>query len=361
VRARTAIHAFAAGANLRMKTKAAILNELNAPLIVDEIEVPTLDCGQVLVQIHCSGICGAQLGEIAGVKGPDKFLPHLLGHEGGAVVSEVGPGVTQVKPGDHVVLHWRKGAGIQARPAQYRWKGRTVNSGWVTTFSELSVVSENRVTPIAKDVPFEIAALMGCAVTTGLGLINNDAQVKIGQSVAVLGVGGVGLNVVQGAALAGADSIIAIDLYDHKLDLARKFGATHAINSNQTDWSQQLSSIVGTAGVDVFVENTGQARLIELAYKLTAPQGRTILVGVPRHDQDISIHSLPLHFGKVLTGCEGGHTYPTADIPRYLRLYQKGKLRLDGQITHRFPLDKVNTALDTVRKGEAGRCLITMS
>ena len=343
-----------------MKTKAAILTELNKPLVVDEIEIPPLECGQVLVEIHCSGICGAQLGEIAGSKGPDKFLPHLLGHEGGGIVMDIGPGVTHIKKGDRVCLHWRKGAGIHAKTAQYQWNGRTVNSGWVTTFNEYSVVSENRVTPIGKDIPFEIGALMGCAVTTGLGLINNDAQVKIGQSVAVLGVGGVGLNVVQGAALAGADPIIAIDLYDHKLDMARKFGATHGINSKKADLAAEITKIVGNAGVDVFVENTGQVRLIELAYKLTAKQGRTILVGVPRHDQDITIHSLPLHFGKVLTGCEGGHTYPTDDIPRYLRLFQNGKLQLAGQITHRFPLDEINKALDTVRSGDAGRCLLTM-
>ena len=169
-----------------MKFKAAILENLNAPLVLDEIESQPLECGQVLVRIHRSGICGAQLNEIAGTKGPDNFLPHLLGHEGGGVVVETGPGVTSVKPGDHVVLHWRKGAGIHAKPAKYLWNGRTVNSGWVTTFSEYSVVSENRLTPIPKDVPFEIAALMGCAVTTALGLINNLAQVKIGQSVAVL-------------------------------------------------------------------------------------------------------------------------------------------------------------------------------
>ncbi len=343
-----------------MKTKAAILTELNAPLVVDELEIPALDCGQVLVQIHQSGICGAQLGEIAGSKGPDKFLPHLLGHEGGGIVVDIGPGVTHVRKGDHVVLHWRKGAGIHAKPAQYQWNGRTVNSGWVTTFGEYSVVSENRVTPIGKDVPFEIAALMGCAVTTGLGLINNDAQVKIGQSVAVLGVGGVGLNVIQGAALVAANPVIAIDLYDHKLDTARKFGATHVINSAKSDLASEITKIVGAAGVDVFVENTGQVRLIELAYKLTARQGRTILVGVPRHDQDITIHSLPLHFGKILTGCEGGHTDPPTDIPRYLRLYQQGKLELGSQITHRFPLEEINAALDTVRNGDAGRCIVTM-
>jgi len=344
-----------------MKTRAAILTELNSPLVVGEIDIPPLDCGQVLVQIHCSGICGAQLGEIAEVKGPDKFLPHLLGHEGGGIVVDTGPGVTHTKAGDHVVLHWRKGAGIHAKPAQYQWNGHTVNSGWVTTFSEYSVVSENRVTPIGKDVSFEVAALMGCAVTTGLGLINNDAQVKIGQSVAVLGCGGVGLNVVQGAAMVAADPIIAIDIHEHKLDLARKFGATHGINNSRADIREEVRKIVGKQGVDVFVENTGLVRLIEQAYELTGPQGRAVLVGVPRHDQDITIHSLPLHFGKVLTGCEGGHTYPTTDIPRYLRLYHNGKLRLNEQITHRFRLDEINQALDTVREGSAGRCLVTMS
>ncbi len=250
---------------------------------------------------------------------------------------------------------------MQAAPAKYTWGDRIVNSGWVTTFSEHAIVSENRVTPIPKDIPFEIATLMGCAVTTALGLINNLAQVKIGQSVAVFGCGGVGLNVVQGAAMVSADPIIAIDIYDHKLALAREFGATHVINSAQSDVREQLRDIVGTSGVDVFVENTGLTKLIEQAYELTAKTGKTILVGVPRHDQDITIHSLPLHFGKVLTGCEGGGTDPTVDIPRYLRLYQAGKLKLDRMITHRSPFADINAALDTVRAGEVGRCILSMT
>lgn len=344
-----------------MKMRAAILETLHAPLVLDEIEVPALECGQVLVQVHRSGICGAQIGEIDGKKGPDKFLPHLLGHEGGGVVLEVGPGVTQVQAGDHVVLHWRKGAGIHARGAKYAWGGRLVNSGWVTTFNEMSVVSENRVTTIPKDVPFEIAALMGCAVTTALGLINNLAQLKIGQSLAVYGCGGVGLNVVQGAAMVSADPIIAIDIYDHKLDLAREFGATHLINSTRADVRQEIRKIVGPAGVDVFVENTGLVRLIEEAYELTANAGRTILVGVPKHDEDITIHSLPLHFGKVLTGCEGGSADPAVDIPRYIKLYQHGKLQLDRLITHRMPFQEINSAIDKVRAGEVGRCMLSMT
>src|SRR5258706_14652247 len=133
--------------------KAAVLVELNAPLVLADLDMPALDVGQVLVKIQCSGICGAQLGEISGVKGPDKFLPHLLGHEGGGIVVDIGPGVTHIKKGDRVCLHWRKGAGIHAKPAQYQWKSRTVNSGWVTTFNEYSIVSENRVTPVGKDIP----------------------------------------------------------------------------------------------------------------------------------------------------------------------------------------------------------------
>lgn len=343
-----------------MKTKAAILVESNKPLEVDEIEIPKLECGQVLVRIKRSGICGAQLNEIAATKGPDKFLPHLLGHEGGGEVVETGPGVTQVKAGDTVGLHWRKGAGIHAQTAKYQWGGRTVNSGWVTTFTEYSVVSENRVTKIPAETDLEIAALMGCAVTTAFGLINNDAEVKIGQSVVVLGCGGVGLNIIQGAALVSGFPIIGIDIIDKKLEMAKRFGATHVLNSKNVDITKEIPKLVPGGKVDVFIETTGNTRLIETAYKLTHPQGRTILVGVPRHDQDITIHSLPLHFGMVLKGCEGGQSNPTVDIPRYLALYTAGKLPLKELITHRFALDDVNKALDLMRTGDAGRVVLEM-
>ena len=343
-----------------MKTKAAILTESNAPLVVDEVEIPPLDVGQVLVKIEASGICGAQLGEIAAAKGPDKYLPHLLGHEGGGIVLETGPGVTQVREGDHVALHWRKGAGIQAKSAKYQWDGRTVNAGWVTTFNQDAVVSENRVTVISKDANFEIAALMGCAITTALGIINNDAKLKIGQSIAVIGCGGVGISVVQGAAMVSADPIIAIDIHDHKLEMAKAFGATHLINSSKVDVREAILGIVGKNGVDVAVENTGLVKLIEMAYSVTAPKGRTVLVGVPGFDQDITIHTLPLHYGKALIGSEGGQCDPAADIPKYLNLYARGKLKLDELITHRFTLDQINTALDKIRAGDVGRCMISM-
>lgn len=343
-----------------MKSLAAILNESSKPLILDEIEFPKLDVGQVLVKIHRSGICGAQINEINAVKGPDKFLPHLLGHEGGGIVEEVGPGVTQVKAGDAVVMHWRKGPGIHATPAKYKWGSRTVNSGWVTTFSNHSIISENRLTVVPKETNLEIAALMGCAITTAMGLMNNDAHLKLGESVAIMGVGGVGLSVVQAALLGGAQPIIGIDIVDAKLAMAKRLGATHVINSKNEDFVEKVRSIVGAQGVDVFVETTGNTRMIEAAYKLTGAQGRTVMVGVPRSNEDITIHSLPLHFGKVLTGCEGGQTEPAKDIPRYLRLVDAGKLRATDLITHRFPLSEVNKAIETMRAGEAGRVMLVM-
>src|SRR5258708_1964032 len=179
-----------------MQMLAAILEQSNAPLTLAHIEIPTLDVGQVLVKIHQSGICGAQLGEIAADKGPEKYLPHMLGPEGGAEVVGVELGATDVEDGDHVVMHGRKGTGIQAKPTSYRWGDRVVNSGWVTTFSEYAVVSENRLTRIDNDIPYDIASLMGCAVTTAFGVINHDAHVEIGQSVAILGCGGGGLGMV---------------------------------------------------------------------------------------------------------------------------------------------------------------------
>jgi S-(hydroxymethyl)glutathione dehydrogenase/alcohol dehydrogenase len=340
--------------------KAAILVETGQPLVVAEVSLPErLDYGQVLVRVLASGICGSQIGEIDGVKGPDKFLPHLLGHEGGGVVEATGPGVRTVKKGDSVVLHWRKGAGIEAPTPKYRWGDRTVNAGWVTTFNDLAVVSENRVTAVPADTDPEVASLMGCAVTTGLGVVVNDAKLRIGESIAVFGVGGVGLNVVQGAALVSAWPIIAVDKYEAKLELAARFGATHTFLAGAGGVRERILEVVGSRGVDVAVDTTGAVRLIEEAYEVTAAAGRTILVGVPRAGERISIYSLPLHFGKVLTGSHGGQADPAADIPRYAALHRQGRLRLKEMITHRFPLERINEAIELLRGGGAGRCIIT--
>jgi S-(hydroxymethyl)glutathione dehydrogenase/alcohol dehydrogenase len=344
---------------MQIKTaRAAILAESRKPLVVDEIALPdVLDAGQVLVKVLYTTICGAQINEIDAVKGPDKFLPHLLGHEASAEVIEIGPGVTAVKRGDTVVLHWRPSQGIQCRPAAYAWGGRKLNAGWVTTFNDYAVVSENRMTVIPADYDLKVAPLLGCAVTTAAGVINNDAEVKIGESVAVFGVGGVGLNVVQFAQFAGGHPIVAVDLLDHKLEMARQRGATHCINAgNVADVASAIRVIVGDKGPDKVIETTGVKGVIEMAYELTHPDGTCVLVGVP--SQKVTISTLPIHFNKVLTGSHGGDAKPHVDIPRIIRLVQAGRLSFAGIITHEFALGDINAALDLVRSGKAGRVLV---
>ena len=342
--------------------KAAILIHQRTPLVIDEIQLPeSLDVGQVLVKVHFSGICGSQLGEIDGVKGEDKFLPHLLGHEASGEVMSIGAGVCHVKPGDTVVLHWRKGLGIEAKPPVYQWRGRQLNAGCITTFNEYAIVSENRVTPISKDADLQVAALFGCAVTTGFGVIVNNAKLKIGESVIVFGAGGVGLNIIQAAALVSAYPIIAVDRFEGRLNLAKVAGATHLINTQHQEAGSIISEITESRGVDCFVDNTGNPEIIKLGYQMTKPQGRVVLVGVPAKGNDISIHSLPLHFGKGLTGSHGGEAEPHLDIPRYHALFRAGRIKLKEFVTDTFALENINQAIQSMRDGTAvGRCLIAM-
>lgn len=339
------------------KTKAAILVENHKPLVVDTVKLPKkLYFGQVLVKIYYTTICGAQLNEIDGAKGPDKFLPHLLGHEASGVVLEIGEGVKTVRVGDLVVMHWRPSNGLQAQPPVYEWRGKPLNAGWVTTFQDYAVVSENRLTPIPKNFNKKIAPLFGCAVTTAFGVVNNDANVKVGQSVVVFGAGGVGINIIQAASLVSAYPIVAIDKIASKLTLAKKFGATHTLLPGQN-----IHRIVGSSGADVVIDTTGNARVIEAAYELTHPDGKTILVGVPNKSDKVSIYTLPLHFKKILHGSHGGDSEPHIDIPRLIKLYNAKKLRLTGLVTHYFPLAGVNDAIALVRSGKAGRVALTLA
>ncbi len=344
--------------------KAAILVELNKPLVVDNVRLPEeLNVGQVLVRVYFSGICGSQIGEISGVKGDDKYLPHLLGHEGSGVVIEVGLGVTNVGIGDKVVLHWQKGRGIESSTPSYRWGEKKINAGWITTFNEFAVVSENRLTKIPQDSDLRVAALFGCAVTTGFGVVENNAKVRIGESVVVYGAGGVGLNIIQAASLVSAYPIIAVDLYKNKLELAKQMGATHLIDGSAPETiPDQISKISKQAGIDIFIDNTGSPSVIEMGYRITKGNGRVILVGVPKKGDDIKIYSLPMHFGKIITGSHGGESMPSDDIPRYHNFIRSDKSRLEKIISKVYPLNDINQAIDDMRRGVlAGRCLIDMS
>ena len=340
--------------------KSAILVESNEPLTIADVDLPNkLEFGQVLVKVCYSGLCGAQLNEIEAVKGLDKFLPHLLGHEGSGIVEKVGDGVTTVSPGDHAVLHWRKGSGIQGPTAKYSWNGKQVNAGWVTTFNEKAVVSENRLTVIPKDFNLRTAALFGCAVTSGFGAVNNDAKVKIGQSVLIFGIGGMGLNIAYASSLVSAYPIVGVDLHKDKIDLGKKFGLTHGIIANSSDFTEQLNNFFDNKGPEITFETTGNSKVMEQAYEITPNDGKTIFVGVP--DKKISIYSLPLAFDKILAVSHGGSSVPDKDIPRYIRLIKNKKVSLDQLITHEFDLSEINKAIDLFRSGKAGRIIIKIS
>lgn len=341
-----------------MKTLAAILVEQRRPLELAEIEVPAPNFGQVLVEVRASRICGSQIGEIDGAKGPDRFLPHLLGHEGCGIVRAIGPEVTRVKVGDKVCLHWRPAAGIEARPPTYRWGERTVNAGYITTFNHLAVVSENRVTTVPTDLDDETVCLLADTLTTGFGVVSNDARVRLGESVVVIGAGGIGLGVILGAKLAGACPVVAVDLHDHKLAVARQFGASHTINTSATpDFAAAVREILG-GQPDVVIDGTGNPEVVAQAFALTARKGRTVLFGVMRAENAIRLNTLPLHFGKVLTGSEGGSSRPDEDIPRFLRMVRARLFDPKPMISHRGTLNDVNDLIARMRAGEVVHAIL---
>src|SRR5882724_10881880 len=340
-----------------MKFKAAILTELNKPLTVAEIETTELQVGQVLVKILLSGLCGAQLQEIAGLKGNANFLPHLLGHEGCGIVQEVGAGVTKVKIGDKVVVHWIKGAGIEAQFPTYLYNGKKMSSGKATTISEYSVVSENRLTAVSLDTPPQLCALLGCGLTTALGSVNNEANIKFGESILVIGCGGVGLNLIMAAKMASAYPIIAIDTSLEKKEKALSVGATAYYNN--LELKSDSDAVYGKC--DVIFDTTGNNNVIGQAIHLLSENGRLILIGQTKPNKELVIPNANVLFsgnGKTIKTTQGGKTIPQEDIPRYVRLHKAGIIKIDKIISHTFGLSQINEAFDLLRTGSAGRIMI---
>jgi Zn-dependent alcohol dehydrogenase len=331
--------------------KAAVLVEIDKPLAVKEVELTELKVGQVLVKVLVSGLCGAQLHEIRGYKGNAKFLPHLMGHEGCGIVQEVGPGVTTVKVGDKVVMHWRPGTGIEAPFPTYVLDGKNMSSGRVTTLSEYSIVSENRLTTVPQDTPPELCAILGCALTTAMGIIDNEVDLKFGESVAVIGTGGVGLNLIQAAAMKSACPIYAVDNNLIKKELCFSAGASLFTNS--------VLNI--EEPVDVIIDTTGIPEVISEAISKLSGKGRMILVGQPAPGKMVEVMNAVNLFngvGQSIKATQGGKTNPHEDIPRYIKLHQNGLLDISKLITHTFTLDEVNDAFDLLKTGNAGRIII---
>jgi len=346
------------------KTRAAILSESRTPLVIDEINLPEqLFSGQILVEVITSGICGAQINEIDAVKGDDKFLPHLLGHEGFARVIEIAPDITKVIPGDTVIMHWRQGTGAQSKPPIYKWRGNNLNAGWVTTFNKHSIVSENRITKIDPGVlDKNILPLLGCALPTALGVLENDIQVNFRDSIIVLGCGGVGLSIIKIAELFGIKDLLAIDIKKEKLIYAEKMGASKTLLFTGKDNTiNELKKIYGNSLPSIAIETTGRGEAIELCYEITSPTARIILVGVPKIDDAAKIHTLPLHFGKILKGSYGGHSNPDRDIPDLLGFLKNKKIDFSDYPTKIFSLNNINQAIAEMRQGLPGRMIIDYS
>lgn len=348
-----------------IKFKAAILEEIKKPLAIREIffEGP-LKKGQVLVKIHYSGICGKQIEEIQGISNfqgkPDPYIPHMLGHEGGGEVLDIGPGVKKVKEKDYVVLHWRKGSGIDSEtPFYYNDKGERINAGWITTFNEYGVISENRLTPISRAKNLEVACLLGCCVTTGLGVVLNEAKPSEKDSVAVFGCGGVGLNIIQGAKLIRAKQIIAIDINSKALEFAEIFGATNFIDATKYVASTQIKKITQEEGANFVFSAVGYPQVIEEAVKSSSMPGEVYFVGVPPLDSEIKINAFAIHNLRTLKGSHGGNTFPDRDIPKYLKLYEEGLLKFDELISDKVSLEKVNEGIQKM-KYHIGRQIIDM-
>ena len=362
--------------------KAAVLYEHHAPLTIEDIEIDKPKRGEVLVKIAASGVCHSDLSVMNGTM---LFPPPpaVLGHEGAGVVQEVGADVSTISPGDHVVLSWRPSCGrcsycATGRPQLCQAGGMQILQGYlpdgttrlhkgdrdihhftgVASFAEYAVVPESGAVKIRPDIPLDVAALVGCGVMTGVGAVINTAKVEPGASVAVIGCGGVGLNVVQGAVLAGAEKIIAVDLNAKKLELATLFGATHTVNPADGDLTSQVLNLTDGLGADYAFEVIGRSDTIAQAYFSIRPGGMAIVVGVARADDMLTIPALTLLQEKSIKGSLYGSARPSVDMPKLLDLYMGKRLKIDELVSRRIKLEQVNDAFTWMEQGEVARSVI---
>jgi S-(hydroxymethyl)glutathione dehydrogenase/alcohol dehydrogenase len=361
-----------------MLMRAAVLTGFGVPMEIREVEIAGPGPGEVRVQIKSSGVCGSDLKAIDGKSPVVRTLPFILGHESAGVVESVGAGVTTVKPGDHVIIamngpcgHCRQcGAGrfhLCSGPARLPTimggLPRVTLDGQETrrfigigSFAEYAVVAEAMCVRIEKSIPFSAACLLACGVVTGVGAVLNVARVHPGASVLVVGCGGVGLNVIQGAVLAGATTIIAADVAEQKLKLAVRFGATTTLAAG--DLPRQVAELV-PGGADYAFDATGVPGVLAQAFAATRSGGTTVMVGSPPAGHPVELDPGLLFASRRLMGTQGGDSAPHRDLPMLAAQYARGRLDLDGLISERLPLDRINEAVAHVREGAVARTIIT--
>jgi alcohol dehydrogenase len=375
-----------------MKIKAAVLRAMGAPapyakskpLSIEEVELDPPGPGEVLVKVAAAGLCHSDLSVINGDR--PRVMPMVLGHEAAGVVEELGPGVDDIKKGDHVGMVFVPSCGhclpcSEGRPAlcepgaiantkgellaggrRLRRSGEALNHHMgVSCFAEYVTVSRHSLVKIDPEVPLDEAAMFGCAVLTGVGAVLNTAAVRPGQSVAVVGLGGVGLTSLLGAIVAGARAVVAIDLNEQKLGLARQLGATHAFNATDSDVVDKVKAATG-GGVDVAVEMAGSVKALETAYKITRRGGQTVTAGLPNHTQTMALSPVNLVAEeRTLKGSYIGSCVPLRDLPRYIALYRQGKLPVDRLLSDRLKLEDINEGFDRLAEGKAVRQVVVFS
>ena len=364
-----------------MKTKAAVLYEPNTPLIIEELDLDEPKSDEVLVKIGGAGICRSDWHFMAGEA--KTVLPAVLGHEGSGVVEQVGPGVTSVKPGDHVILSFVSRCGrchfcSIGRPNlcdAHMATSTTMMDGThrlhkghlnftplskLACFSQYSVVPEAACVPCPKELPLDKAAIIGCCVTTGVSAAITAAKIETGSTVAVVGCGGVGLNVLQGARLANASKIIAIDINEGRLEFAMQFGATHTVNPSHQNALSRVMEITGGLGADYTFEVFGSGETVDMAYNMARKGGTVTVVGIPPDGDIPSIDAVALvRQEKTLKGSYYGSARMQDDMPKMVDLYMSGRLNLDAFVTHTYSLDEINEAYKDLIRGEVGRGVIT--
>lgn len=362
--------------------RAAVFYEVGKPLAVEDVEIDPPRRGEVLVRIAATGVCHSDLHYIKGdLVMP---LPVVLGHEAAGIVEAVGADVDSVRLGDHVVLLFAPACGRcrycdTGRPhlceMRSRVRGKMPDGTTrlhlrgedlhhftcVSSWAEHAVVPASGVLPISRDVPFAVGALLGCAVTTGVGAVVNTARVTPGSSVAVFGAGGVGINVIQGARIAGAAMIIGVDMLDHRLHAARRFGATHTINAAREDAVKAIRDLTA-GGADYAFEVIGRSATVRQAVECLARGGTAVAVGIPPAQEELSVPGLAFILNeKTLRACFYGSARLRSDIPRLLTLYHAGRLLLDELVTATFPLERVNDAVAALDRGDGIRTVLEVA
>jgi len=368
-----------------VRIRAAVLEHTGGPLEVGELELAPPGPGEVLVRLHASGVCHSDFNAIDGTA--ETRCPAVLGHEGAGVVEAVGPGVTRVGAGDHVALSWAPSCGECAEcrrnlpqlcstawPAmgtgglmdgttRLSRDGEPVyHYSFLSTFAEACVVPERSCVPIPREVPFEIAGLVGCAVTTGVGAVWRTAGVRPGDRVAVIGCGGVGLSAVMAAVAVGAEPVVAVDAAPSKLDVAREFGATGGVLwAGSAEATAEAVREASGGGVDYAIEATGRPEAMLAAFLSTRARGAAVLIGIPREDAVLPLPAITIpRMERRVLGSIYGSSWPERDFPQTLQLYLAGRLPLDRLVSHRLPLDEVGRAFELMRSGEALRVVLDL-